>query len=91
MKVWERRLMKDFKVAPINTEDMEKLIYVSPSDNEDSLSRYEIKIIKSAALQLHHYTSLILFLIRFRRIAKMALLNSSLHKWRQVVKGACLA
>lgn len=28
---------------------------------------------------------------RFRRIAKMALLNSSLHKWRQVVKGACLA
>ncbi|KRT78836.1 hypothetical protein AMK59_8297 [Oryctes borbonicus] len=66
MKVWERRLMKDFKVAPINSEEMEKFIYVTAPENEDSLSR-------------------------FRRIAKMALLNSSLHKWRQVVKGACLA
>ncbi|KAK9680694.1 hypothetical protein QE152_g38884 [Popillia japonica] len=66
MKVWERRLMKDFKVAPINSEEMEKFIYVTAPENEDSLAR-------------------------FRRIAKMALLNSSLHKWRQVVKGACLA
>nr|XP_022912725.1 transient-receptor-potential-like protein [Onthophagus taurus] len=65
MKVWERRLMKDFKVAPINPDEMDRLVYVSPPENEDSLAR-------------------------FRRIAKLALLNSSLHKWRQVIKGACL-
>ncbi|KAI4463497.1 transient receptor potential channel [Holotrichia oblita] len=39
MKVWERRLMKDFKVAPINSEEMEKFIYVTAPENEDSLAR----------------------------------------------------
>lgn len=67
MKIWERRLMKDFKVAPVASEDeIEQLIYEPPPENEDSLAR-------------------------FRRVAKLAVLNSSLHKWRQVVTGACLA
>ncbi|KAK5643799.1 hypothetical protein RI129_007644 [Pyrocoelia pectoralis] len=67
MKIWERRLMKDFKVAPIVTdEEVDQLIYQPPPENEDPLSR-------------------------FRRIAKLAVLTSNLHKWGQVVTGVCLA
>lgn len=59
--------MKDFKVAPVATEEeIDQLIYEPPPDNEDSLAR-------------------------FRRVAKLAVLNSSLNKWRQVVTGACMA
>lgn len=39
MKVWERRLMKDFKVAPITSEETDEL-FASPPDNETSLARY---------------------------------------------------
>ncbi|KAB0799048.1 hypothetical protein PPYR_06928 [Photinus pyralis] len=67
MKMWERQLMKDFKVAPIVTEEeADQLIYESPPANEDPLAR-------------------------FRRIAKLAVLTSNLHKWKQVVTGVCLA
>ncbi|KAF5272565.1 hypothetical protein FQR65_LT04904 [Abscondita terminalis] len=67
MKIWERRLMKDFKVAPIVIdEEVDQLIYEPPPENEDPLSR-------------------------FRRVAKLAVLNSNMHKWGQVVTGACLA
>lgn len=38
MKVWERRLMKDFKVVPI-TSDADSIIYEPPSENETSLGR----------------------------------------------------
>ncbi|KAK9870190.1 hypothetical protein WA026_006275 [Henosepilachna vigintioctopunctata] len=65
-KVWERRLLKDFKVGPIATEDDEEILYAPPPDNETATAR-------------------------FRRIAKMAILNSGMNKWRQVVKGACIA
>lgn len=42
MKVWERRLMKDFKVAPVATEEeFEALISQPPPENEDSISKYE--------------------------------------------------
>lgn len=30
-------------------------------------------------------------LVRFRRIAKLAVLNSSSHKWSQIVEGVCEA
>ncbi|XP_023310819.1 transient-receptor-potential-like protein [Anoplophora glabripennis] len=65
MKVWERRLMKDFKVAPVASEEDEEL-FAPPPENEDSLAK-------------------------FRRIAKLAVLDSGINKWRQVVKGAQIA
>ncbi|XP_060530177.1 LOW QUALITY PROTEIN: transient-receptor-potential-like protein [Cylas formicarius] len=65
MKVWERRLLKDFKVAPVAAEENED-IFAPPPDNESSLAR-------------------------FRRIARMAALDSNLNKWKAVVKGACIA
>lgn len=40
MKIWERRLMKDFKVAPIASEEDEDLIYAVPPEGEDSLAKY---------------------------------------------------
>nr|XP_023013232.1 transient-receptor-potential-like protein [Leptinotarsa decemlineata] len=65
MKVWERRLMKDFKVGPVATEEEEEL-FASPPENENSLAK-------------------------FRRIAKLAILDSGINKWRQVVRGAQIA
>uniref|UniRef100_A0A6P7FQ08 Transient-receptor-potential-like protein isoform X1 n=2 Tax=Diabrotica virgifera virgifera TaxID=50390 RepID=A0A6P7FQ08_DIAVI len=67
MKVWERRLMKDFKVAPISQEEDEDLeLFAPPPENENSLAR-------------------------FRRIAKLAVLDTNTVKWRQVVKSAQIA
>lgn len=41
MKVWERRLMKDFKLAPVATEEeIETLMSEPPPENEDSISKY---------------------------------------------------
>ncbi|KAL0829972.1 hypothetical protein ABMA28_003436 [Loxostege sticticalis] len=54
MKVWERRLMKDFQVAPVAGVDEER------PENEDGLSR-------------------------FRRIAKLAVANTSNAKWDQTL------
>ncbi|VEN51116.1 unnamed protein product, partial [Callosobruchus maculatus] len=65
MKVWERRLMKDFKVAPVATDEDEDL-FAPPPDNEEALAK-------------------------FRRIAKLAVLDSGINKWRQVVRGAQIA
>jgi transient-receptor-potential-like protein len=66
MRIWERRLMKDFHVAPVTAEeDTEEALEVPP-ENEDSLAR-------------------------FRRITKLAVLNSASHKWGQVVEGVCQA
>lgn len=40
MKIWERRLMKDFQVAPVAVEEeMEQLITEPPPENEDSLAK----------------------------------------------------
>lgn len=66
MKIWERRLMKDFHVAPVAVDEEIELITEQPPENEDSLAK-------------------------FRRIARLAVLNSSNHKWGQVVKGVCEA
>lgn len=38
MKVWERRLMKDFKVVPV-TIDPDAMLYEPPSDNETTKDR----------------------------------------------------
>lgn len=36
--------MKDFKVAPVATEEeLDQLIYEPPPENEDSLARYSIQ------------------------------------------------
>ncbi|XP_075234262.1 transient-receptor-potential-like protein isoform X1 [Lycorma delicatula] len=64
-KIWERRLMKDFHLAPVAPEEeMESLLRDPPPENEDPLDK-------------------------FRRIAKLAVLESSNHKWGQVVEGIC--
>lgn len=42
MKVWERRLMKDFKVAPIAPEETDEHFAARP-ENESSLARYQVK------------------------------------------------
>jgi len=64
MRIWERRLMKDFQVAPVAAEEDIGHIPEVPPENEDSLAR-------------------------FRRIAKLAVLNSAAHKWGQIVEGVC--
>ncbi|KAF4532038.1 hypothetical protein B566_EDAN015017 [Ephemera danica] len=65
MKVWERRLMKDFQVAPVAGEEtVEDLQESTPPENEDSLAK-------------------------FRRLAKLAVLQSSSHKWGEVMRGVC--
>lgn len=51
MKVWERRLMKDFQVAPIAMEeesDAPLAVIEPPPEGEDSLSRFR-RIAKLAA------------------------------------------
>ncbi|XP_066999438.2 transient-receptor-potential-like protein [Anabrus simplex] len=64
MRIWERRLMKDFHLAPVAGEEEMEQMMLTPPENEDSLAR-------------------------FRRIAKLAVLNSTSNKWRQVVNGVC--
>ncbi|XP_063238100.1 transient-receptor-potential-like protein [Bacillus rossius redtenbacheri] len=64
MRMWERRLMKDFHLAPVANEDEIESLKEPPPENEDSLAR-------------------------FRRIAKLAVINSSAHKWGEVIRGAC--
>ncbi|XP_059484449.1 transient-receptor-potential-like protein [Neocloeon triangulifer] len=65
MRVWERRLMKDFHVAPVAGEEtFEELQAVPPPENEDKLAK-------------------------FRRLAKLAVLQSSSHKWGEVIREAC--
>jgi transient-receptor-potential-like protein len=66
MRIWERRLMKDFHVTPVTAEEDTEQVQEVPPENEDSLSR-------------------------FRRIAKLAVLNSSSHKWGQILEGVCEA
>lgn len=39
MKIWERRLMKDFQVVPI-TIDEEPNVMLLPPENETSLARF---------------------------------------------------
>ncbi|XP_052126197.1 transient-receptor-potential-like protein, partial [Frankliniella occidentalis] len=66
-RVWERRLLKDFHVAPVATVDEEEqLIMAAPPENETGLQR-------------------------FRRVAKLAVLQASTMRWRQVVQGLCQA
>lgn len=61
MKVWERRLMKDFQVTvPVNgTEMEEELGALQPTEDEDNIARW-------------------------KRIAKLAVLQSANHRWTQV-------
>ncbi|KDR22808.1 Transient-receptor-potential-like protein, partial [Zootermopsis nevadensis] len=66
MRIWERRLMKDFHVAPVTAEEEIEHAPEISTEIEDSLSR-------------------------FRRIAKLAVLNSSSHKWGQLLEGVCEA
>jgi len=53
MKIWERRLMKDFQVAPINNEEDQEE-FQPPPENEDALSRFR-RIARQAARQTTSY------------------------------------
>lgn len=50
MKMWERRLMKDFQVAPIAAEEeLDTLLHEPPPENEDMLSKFR-RVAKLAVL-----------------------------------------
>ncbi|KAG8233919.1 hypothetical protein J437_LFUL005124 [Ladona fulva] len=40
MKMWERRLMKDFQVAPVVSEEMLEELEKAPPDNEEPLAKW---------------------------------------------------
>lgn len=52
MKIWERRLMKDFQVAPVNLEEEAEpplaVLAEAPPEGENSLARFR-RIAKLAA------------------------------------------
>ncbi|CAA9995355.1 unnamed protein product, partial [Nesidiocoris tenuis] len=49
MKVWERRLLKDFRLAPVATEDEMDYLMNEPPPDEDPLSKFK-RIAKLAVL-----------------------------------------
>ncbi|XP_014240467.1 transient-receptor-potential-like protein isoform X1 [Cimex lectularius] len=49
MKVWERRLMKDFHLAPVASEEEMDLLLTEPPPDEDKLSKFR-RIAKLAVL-----------------------------------------
>lgn len=57
--MWERRLLKDFHVAPVAAVEDEQLIMAPPPEHETGLQR-------------------------FRRVAKLAVLQASTMRWRMV-------
>ncbi|XP_076762035.1 transient receptor potential-like [Xylocopa sonorina] len=65
MKVWERRLMKDFQVAvPVQASELDEVDEsLQPSEDEDNVARW-------------------------KRIAKLAVLQSVNNRWSQVVDSA---
>ncbi|XP_015184673.1 PREDICTED: transient-receptor-potential-like protein isoform X2 [Polistes dominula] len=68
MRIWERRLMKDFQVSGLFTgsaEDaaQEELNLLQPAEGEDNIARW-------------------------KRVARLALLRSTHHRWGQVVNSA---
>lgn len=60
MKVWERRLMKDFQVAvPLSLDEDQMESFQQPNEEEDNITKW-------------------------KRIAKLAVLQSANHRWNQV-------
>ncbi|KAL6265608.1 hypothetical protein P5V15_002402 [Pogonomyrmex californicus] len=67
MKIWERRLMKDFRVAgPVNPGEVDLQEEIALHEAREDESNIE----------------------RWKRIARLAVLTSAEHRWRQVVKNA---
>ncbi|XP_047348206.1 transient-receptor-potential-like protein isoform X2 [Vespa velutina] len=68
MRIWERRLMKDFQVAGPFTKSIEdaaqeELTLLQPTEGEDNVARW-------------------------KRVARLAVLKSTQHRWGQVVNSA---
>lgn len=60
MKVWERRLMKDFQVAvPLSLDEDQMESFQQSNEDEDNIAKW-------------------------KRIAKLAVLQSANHRWNQV-------
>lgn len=55
MKVWERRLMKDFQVAPVVSEDMLEELEATPPENEEPLAKWrrlaKIAVVRSSSFK----------------------------------------
>jgi len=79
MKVWERRLMKGFQVAPVQTSSETDLL--SNVNGEGEMREIKIETVPSKPAKETARE-------RFQRVARTVLLQSSTHKWNMVLRGA---
>ncbi|XP_068145669.1 transient-receptor-potential-like protein isoform X1 [Drosophila tropicalis] len=77
IKVWERRLMKDFQVAPVQTSSCEQL---SDVNGEGDMSEIKIESMPSKPPKETARE-------RFQRVARLVLMQSTAHKWNVVIRG----
>lgn len=78
MKVWERRLMKGFQVAPVVTSSEQDLL----SNVNGECEMREVKVEKVPSKPERETAR-----ERFQRVARTVLLQSSTHKWNLVLQG----
>ncbi|KAH8384760.1 hypothetical protein KR093_007794, partial [Drosophila rubida] len=78
MKVWERRLMKGFQVAPMQTSSETDLL--SNVNGEGEMREVKVEGIPSKPAKETARE-------RFQRVARTVLLQSSTHKWNLVLQG----
>ncbi|XP_030388495.1 transient-receptor-potential-like protein [Scaptodrosophila lebanonensis] len=79
MKVWERRLMKGFQVAPVQTCGNEQDSYGNVNGEGDM---HEIKV-ESVPSKPAKETAK----ERFKRVARTVLIQSTTHKWNVALQG----
>ncbi|XP_017839317.2 transient-receptor-potential-like protein isoform X2 [Drosophila busckii] len=78
MKVWERRLMKGYEVAPVKTHSEPELL--SNVNGEGEMREVKIESVPSRPAKETARE-------RFQRVARTVLLQSSTHKWNMVLQG----
>ncbi|KAH8299649.1 hypothetical protein KR044_004292 [Drosophila immigrans] len=79
MKVWERRLMKGFQVAPVQASSETDLL--SHVNGEGEMREVKVESVPSKPAKETARE-------RFQRVARTVLLQSSTHKWNMVLQGA---
>ncbi|XP_023159908.2 transient-receptor-potential-like protein isoform X1 [Drosophila hydei] len=77
MKVWERRLMKGFQVAPVQVSGEQELLSNVNGDGEMREVKVESMPSRPAKETARE---------RFQRVARTVLLQSSTHKWNVVLQ-----
>ena len=78
MKVWERRLMKGFQVAPMQASSEQELL--SNVNGEGEMREVKVETVPSKPAKETARQ-------RFQRAARTVLLQSSTHKWNVVLQG----